>query len=48
MTSFLYRLARVLNTINAVFGGPGKAANRGKNILVGRAIGRSGVWRRWW
>ncbi len=49
--SVFYLWARVLGDVGAVLalfrGDTGKAANRVKNKFVGRAIGRSGIWRKW-
>jgi len=48
-TSQLYRAARISNSIGAVASGsPRRVATRGKNIIVGRTLGRAGVWRRMW
>jgi hypothetical protein len=48
-TSQLYRAARWSNTISAAASGhPQRIARRAKNIAVGRALGRAGVWRRLW
>jgi hypothetical protein len=48
-TSQLYRAARISNTMSAVASGkPGRVATRGKNIVIGRTLGRAGVWRRLW
>jgi hypothetical protein len=49
LTSQLYGLARTTNTISAAASGnPKRIARRGKNIILGRALGRAGVWRRLW
>lgn len=49
LTSQLYRAARLSNTISAVASGhPKRVARRAKNIAVGRALGKAGVWRRLW
>ena len=49
LTSQLYRLARSANTISAVASEhPRRVVTRGKNIIVGRALGRVGAWRRLW
>jgi hypothetical protein len=46
-TSQLYRVARMSNNISAVASGnPRRVARRAKNIALGRALGRAGVWRR--
>jgi len=48
-TSQLYRIARTANTINAVASGhPRRVVTRAKNIAVGRALGKAGVWRKLW
>jgi hypothetical protein len=49
LTSQLYRAARLSNTISAVASGnPKLMARRAKNIAVGRALARAGLWRRLW
>jgi hypothetical protein len=49
LTSELYRAARLSNNISALASGnPRRVARRAKNVLVGRALGRAGVWRRLW
>jgi hypothetical protein len=46
LTSQLYRAARLSASGRSIrTGHPGR---RAKNILVGRAVGRAGVWRRLW
>jgi hypothetical protein len=45
-TSTLYKAARLSATGRAVR--TGKAPRRAKNIVVGRTLGRAGVWRRLW
>ena len=48
-TSQLYRAARLSNNISAVASGkPRRVATRGKNLVLGKALGRAGVWRRLW
>jgi hypothetical protein len=47
LTRALYRAARAANTADAVLN-PKRAPRRAKNIVVGRALGRAGVWRRLW
>ena len=45
----LYRSARILGDIQAVASGnPKRIERRAKNKLIGRALGRSGVWRFLW
>lgn len=49
LTRSLYRAARISSNISAVASGkPSRVARRGKNIVVGRALGRAGVWRSLW
>lgn len=45
-TGTLYRAARVSSTGRAIR--TGNAGRRAKNIAVGRALGRAGVWRSLW
>ena len=48
-SSQLYSLARTTNTIEALASGnPNRIARRTKNIIVGRALGRAGLWRALW
>lgn len=48
-TSQLYRAARISNNLSVLgSGNPRRIARRAKNITVGRALGRAGVWRRLW
>jgi muconolactone delta-isomerase len=45
----LFRAARVSADVEAIASGdPKRIARRAKNKIVGRAIGRAGVWRRLW
>jgi hypothetical protein len=45
----LYRAARIANNVETLASGnPRRIRRRAKNILVGRALGRAGVWRRLW
>jgi hypothetical protein len=45
----LYRSARILGDVQAVASGnPKRVERRAKNKLIGRALGRSGVWRFLW
>jgi hypothetical protein len=46
LTSQLYKVARLSATGRAVR--TGKPGRRAKNIVLGRALGRAGVWRRLW
>jgi len=46
LTSALYRAARLSASGRAVR--KGYAGRRAKNIILGRALGRAGVWRRLW
>lgn len=49
LTDSLFRAARLSATAKAVASGnPKRIARRGKNLVVGRALGRAGVWRRLW
>jgi hypothetical protein len=43
----LYRAARIANNIDAATH-PKRAARRTRNVLLGRALGRAGIWRRLW
>ena len=45
-TSELYRIARLSASGRAVR--TGHAGRRAKNVLLGRLLGRAGVWRRLW
>jgi len=49
--SVLYSSARILGDFSAILaifrGDYRKAANRGKNKLIGRTIGRSSLWKKW-
>jgi len=42
----LYKAARTVRTVEQV--GKGKGARRAKNIAVGRAAGKAGLFRRLW
>lgn len=46
LTSILFKMARASATGRAVR--TGHAGRRAKNIVVGRALSRAGVWRRLW
>ncbi len=49
VTRTLYQLARLSNNIRAITSSDPERANRRlRNIMVGRALGRAGVWRRLW
>jgi hypothetical protein len=49
LRSNLYRSARLLGDVQAVTSGnPKRITRRAKNKLVGRALGRAGVWRFLW
>ena len=47
LTRLLYRAARVSNDVSAATH-PKRARRRAKNVIIGRALGRAGVWRRLW
>ena len=46
LTGTLYRAARWSATGHAIR--TGHAGRRAKNIIIGRTLGRAGVWRRLW
>ena len=49
LTSQLYHLARTTNTLETLLSGnPNRIARRAKNIIIGRALGRAGLWRALW
>jgi hypothetical protein len=49
LRSSLYRSARVFGDVEAVASGnPKRITRRAKNKLLGRALGRAGIWRRLW
>jgi hypothetical protein len=49
LTSFLYRLARLSSDAKALGSGDARRiGRRGKNKVLGRLLGRAGVWRRLW
>ncbi|HLH66800.1 MAG TPA: hypothetical protein VKV27_13970 [Solirubrobacteraceae bacterium] len=49
LTSQLYRAARISNNLSAIASGnPRRVTRRAKNVVVGRALGRSGFWRWLW
>ncbi|WP_249009264.1 hypothetical protein [Conexibacter sp. DBS9H8] len=52
-SSDLYRAARLSSDVHAAqrsleTGDPTYAARRAKNVVVGRALGKAGVWRKLW
>jgi hypothetical protein len=49
LVSNLYTIARTANTISALMSGnPSRMSRRVGNIILGRALGRAGVWRALW
>jgi hypothetical protein len=46
LTSTLFRAARLSADGRAIR--TGHAGRRAKNVVIGRALGRAGVWRRLW
>jgi hypothetical protein len=49
ITGKLFRAARLSADLKAITSGsPKKIVRRGKNKVVGRALGRAGVWRKLW
>jgi hypothetical protein len=49
LTSPLYRAARLSDNLSALASGnPRRVVRRAKNRLVGRELGRAGIWRRLW
>jgi hypothetical protein len=47
--SEMYRAARLANDLSTLASGnPSRIARRAKNKIVGRALGRAGVWRALW
>ncbi len=45
----LYRAARIANNVETLASGnPRRIRRRAKNILLGRTLGRAGIWRRLW
>jgi hypothetical protein len=48
LSSRLYRAARTTNDVETLLSGdPKRVERRLKNKLLGRALGRAGVWRIW-
>jgi hypothetical protein len=49
LRSFLYKSARTLGDVEAVASGdPKRISQRAKNKILGRALGRAGIWRSLW
>jgi len=49
LVSLLFRLARLSADAKAVSSGdPARIGRRAKNKIVGRLLGRAGIWRRLW
>ncbi len=49
LVSSLYRTARLTNDISTLASGnPHRMARRARNRIVGRALGRAGLWRMLW
>ncbi len=49
LVSSLYRTARLTNDVSVLASGnPHRIARRAKNKIIGRALGRAGIWRRLW
>ncbi|HEY6539191.1 MAG TPA: hypothetical protein VI138_09180 [Candidatus Dormibacteraeota bacterium] len=47
--SDLYRSARLANDVSTLASGnPHRIARRAKNKVIGRALGRAGIWRALW
>lgn len=47
--SHMYRAARLANDVSTLASGdPHRMARRAKNKIVGRAMGRAGIWRALW
>jgi len=47
--SSMYRAARIANDVSVLASGdPRRITRRAKNKIVGRALGRAGVWRMLW
>lgn len=49
LVSQLYRSARLANDLSVVASGnPNRIARRARNRIIGRALGRAGLWRLLW
>jgi len=49
LTSQLFRAARISDDLAAAASGnPRRILRRAKNVTLGRALGRGGLWRRLW
>lgn len=49
LVSQMYRAARVTNDLSTLASGnPHRIARRARNKIVGRALGRAGIWRALW
>ena len=49
LSSQLFTAARVADDVEAVASGnPKRMERRAKNVIVGRALGRAGMWRKLW
>ena len=49
LSTHLYRAARIANDVEALESGdPRRIRRRARNVILGRALGRAGVWRRLW
>jgi hypothetical protein len=47
--SEMYRAARLANDVSVLASGnPHRMARRAKNVILGRALGRAGLWRALW
>lgn len=49
LVSDMYRAARLANDVSTLASGnPHRIAGRARNKIVGRAVGRAGLWRLLW
>lgn len=49
LVSDLYRAARLANDVSVLASGnPRRISRRAKNVILGRALGRAGLWRALW